>query len=117
MRVLRPHVEVASTGLEGLGQEVARFDPQLVVCSRSRTAVQSSPLAWIKLSTDGVTDPNEVWIGERRWEATEPTIEMLLSIIDRVEGKLGQTKSLKNQQERSIGGEVESVVLPDDSKL
>ena len=117
LRVLRPHVEVASAGLEGLEQEVARFDPQLVVCSRSKTALQSSPLAWIKLSTDGVSDPNEVWIGDRRWEANEPTIEMLLSIIDRAERELNRTKDSGDQQERPRDAEVESAVLPDDSRL
>ncbi len=38
IQLLRPQVEVATTGLDELEQEVARLDPQVVVCSRDRPA-------------------------------------------------------------------------------
>lgn len=99
IKVLRPHVEVATAELEGLQQEVERFDPQLVVCSRPKTAIHSPTIAWIMLSTDEVTHPNEVWLGERRWEATEPAMEMLVSVVDGVEERLDQTKDPTNRRE------------------
>ncbi len=99
IKVLRPHVEVATTDLEGLAQEVARFDPQLVVCSRPKTAIQSPTIAWIRLSTDEVTHPNEVWLGERRWQATKPAMNMLVAVVDAVEEELDQAKDPKSGRE------------------
>jgi hypothetical protein len=34
--VLRPQSEVETTGLDELGEQVRRFDPQVVVCSRDK---------------------------------------------------------------------------------
>ena len=89
-------MEVATTDLEGLAQEVARFDPQLVVCSRPKTAIQSPTIAWIRLSTDEVTYPNEVWLGKRRWQATKPVMEVLVAVVDAVEEELNRTKDPKS---------------------
>jgi hypothetical protein len=33
----RPHIEVATAGIEALAEEIARFDPQMVVCNRPNT--------------------------------------------------------------------------------
>jgi hypothetical protein len=34
VRVYRSHIEVVAAGLGVLGEEVARFDPHLVICSQ-----------------------------------------------------------------------------------
>jgi hypothetical protein len=97
--VLRPHVEVATTGLETLEQEVARFDPQLIISSQPKSTIQSPAIAWIKVSTDEPTQPTMVWLGERRREATEPTVELLVTVIDEIEQKLAQTGDPKYYRE------------------
>lgn len=97
--MLRPHVEVATTGLEELEQEVAGFDPQVVVSSRPQKAIQSPTITWVKAPTDDLTQPTEVWFGERRWEMRKPTLEMLVAIIDGTEEKLAQKKDAKKRQQ------------------
>lgn len=95
IKVLRPHVEVVTTDLEGLEQEVARFGPKLIISSRPKMTTQSPTMAWIKVSTDGPTKPAEVWLGEDRWEASEPTIEMLAQVIDGIEENLAPAEAGK----------------------
>src|SRR5215211_2464511 len=85
--VLRPSTEVATTRPQELAHEMARFDPQLVVCTQSAEATRSPPTppAWVKVPTDP-TQPTEVLVGERRWTSSALTLEALLAVIDEVEG-------------------------------
>ena len=85
--VLRPNTEVATTRPQELAHEMARFDPQLVVCTQPQEATSSppAPLAWVKVPTDP-TQPTEVRVGERRWTSSGFTLEALLTVIDEVEG-------------------------------
>jgi hypothetical protein len=88
IRILRPHVEVSTAALEGLEREAASLDPQLIVSSRPRTAISSSPIAWITIPTDDPTNPTKVWLGEDRWEVAEPetnVVGLLERVIDRAE--------------------------------
>jgi hypothetical protein len=88
IRILRPHVEVSTTGPEELEREAASLDPQLIVSSRPRTAIPSPPIAWIEIPTEEPTKPTEVWLGEDRWEAAESetnVIDLLGRVIDRAE--------------------------------
>ena len=62
IKVLRPHAEVATTGLETLTQEVVRFDPQVIISSRPQTAIQSPMISWVKVPTEDVTQPTEFWL-------------------------------------------------------
>ena len=84
IRILRPHTEVETTTLDALGEEVERFDPELVICSRPNTVNPGGRLAWIELSIDS-TRPSKVCIGGRYSESTNPTLEVLLAVIDEVE--------------------------------
>jgi hypothetical protein len=91
IRLLRPHVEVSTTATEGLERKAASFEPQLIVTSRSRTAIPSPLIAWITIPTDDPTKPTEVWLGEDRWEVAEletNVVGMLGRVIDRAEEAL-----------------------------
>jgi hypothetical protein len=83
IQLLRPQVEVTTTALDELEQEVARLDPQVVVCSRDRPASVPPGVAWIMVPFDPVPRTSEV------------TLEKLLEIIDRVQetGQPGQRRA------------------------
>ena len=85
IKLLRPHVEVMSTDLEGLEREAVSFEPDLFVSSLPRTAVYPPPAAWVEVPTKEPTKPTEVWIGEDRWEADEPKAALLARVIDSTE--------------------------------
>ena len=93
IQVLRPHMEVASCGLEALEEELGRLEPQVVICTLAATAVGSSgssssscgeSLAWVELSLDPVR-PTLICVGGRYTERTNPGLDGLLAVIDEVE--------------------------------
>jgi hypothetical protein len=84
IRILRPHTEVETTTLDALGEEVKRFDPELVICSRPNTVDPGGRIAWIELSIDS-TRASRVCVGGRYSESTNPTLEVLMAVIDEVE--------------------------------
>ena len=84
IRILRPHTEVETATLDALGEEIERFDPELVNCSRPNTVEPGGRMAWIELSVDS-TRVSKVCVGGRNSESTNPTLEVLLAVIDEVE--------------------------------
>lgn len=91
IRILRPHVEVSTSGPGWFETEAPSFHPQLIVSSRPRTAIPSPPIAWIEIPTEDTTKPTVVWLGEDRWEAAEPetnVVDLLARVIDRAEEEL-----------------------------
>ena len=84
LRVLRPHAEVETTTLDALGDEIGRSDPDLVICNRPNTVDPGGRIAWVELSIDP-TQPTRVCVGGRYAEPTNPTLEVLLAVIDEVE--------------------------------
>ncbi|MDP8929315.1 MAG: hypothetical protein M3O70_12285 [Actinomycetota bacterium] len=84
IRILRPHAEVQTATLDALGEEVERFDPELVICSRPNTVDPGGRIAWVELSLEP-TRPSNICVGGRYSEPTNPTLEMLLEVIDEVE--------------------------------
>ncbi len=84
MEALRPDTEVAAGGLDLLEGELARLDPEVVVCSRPQPAGSGVRPAWVELPLDP-TRPTKVSLGGRRSESTNPTLEVLLAVIDEVE--------------------------------
>ena len=91
IRLLRPHIEVSTTTSEGLERQAARFEPQLIVSSRSKAAIPSPLIAWIEIPTEDPTKPTEVWLGEHRWEVAERetnVVGLLGLVIDRAEEEL-----------------------------
>ena len=84
IRVLRPHAEVETATLEALGEEIERFDPELVICSRPSTAGPGDRIAWVEISIES-TRPSKICVGGRYSESTNPTLEVLLAVIDEVD--------------------------------
>jgi hypothetical protein len=84
IRILRPRVEVETADLEALGEEVAHFEPQVLICSRPEPVDPGGWAAWIEIPVDA-TRPAKVSVGGRYSELPNPTLEDLLGIIDEIE--------------------------------
>ena len=82
--LLRPSIEVATTQPEELAQEMARFNPQVVVSSQSEATSPAPEQAWVKIPTDPA-QPAEVVFGGRRRTVSGLTLEVLLAVIDEAE--------------------------------
>lgn len=85
--VLRPRTDVAIARLDELEEEIKRFAPHMVICSQPNIADPGGTLGWVELSLDP-SRPAKVCIGGRRWESTEPTLELLLAVIDEAEERI-----------------------------
>lgn len=84
VRILRPCDEVASADLNSLDGELTRLDPSLVICSLSNSANAGRGFAWVELP-ENPNHPTKVRIGEHRYELNNPTLEELISIIEKTE--------------------------------
>jgi hypothetical protein len=84
IRILRPHSKVETAELETLDEEVKRFEPQVLICSLPEPVNSGGWAAWVELSKD-LTRPTRISIGGHYSEWTNPTLEDLLGIIDKVE--------------------------------
>ncbi len=87
IRVLRPGAQVESANLDALAQEIERLDPHVVICSRPNTVDPGRRPAWVVLPTDPIR-PARICIGGRYSERVNPTVEVLLGIVDEVEERL-----------------------------
>ena len=76
VRTHRPHIEVVAAGLGGLGEEVARFDPHLVIRSQPNTVDPGGRPAWVELPPDpeGLA---EICLDGERSEVINPTLSGL----------------------------------------
>ncbi|MDP8950903.1 MAG: hypothetical protein M3N18_01475 [Actinomycetota bacterium] len=86
----RPRFEVAVAGLGALGEEVACFDPHLVICSRPNTVDPGGRPAWFELPPDPERLA-EICLDGRRSESANPSLEELLRTLDETE-RLTRTK-------------------------
>lgn len=84
IEALRPSVEVATAPLCALDEEISRFDPQVIVCSRPCAADPGDGRAWVELSLDP-TRPSKVRRDGGCLELENPTLESLLKVVDEVE--------------------------------
>jgi hypothetical protein len=92
IRVLRPQVEVATSVLDALEEEIARLDPHVVVCCLPATMGPGDRLAWVELSIDP-THPTVICVGGRYSEVHNPALEVLLGVVDEVERLIAEEKS------------------------
>jgi hypothetical protein len=83
--VLRPSTEVKTAGLDGLERELARLDPQVVVCSRPETEEVEGRLVWVELPLDPIRPMKIRHRGGHLSESVDPTLEALLAVVDGVE--------------------------------
>ena len=91
IRVLRPSSQVESANLDALAEQVERMDPHVVICSRPNTVDPRRRPAWVVLPTDP-TRPARICVGGRYSERSNPTVEVLLGIIDEVEQQLTEAE-------------------------
>jgi hypothetical protein len=80
----RPRVEVESAELGALGDYIERFDPQLVISTHPNSVDPGGRPAWVELPMDPLR-PTKVCVGGRYSERTNPTLDVLLAVIDEVE--------------------------------
>jgi hypothetical protein len=95
--LLRPKTEVTTAGLDMLQEEVARLDPQLVICSRPEQAYAQGKYVWVELPVDP-TQPMKVSHGGRTRTSSDLTLEGLLAVIDAMEENNGAEGFLKGRQ-------------------
>jgi hypothetical protein len=82
---LRPGVEVASVGLEGLEGALARLDPRVVICSGPEPAgAGAGREAWVELPLEPIR-PMKVRRGGGQSESSDSTLEALLAVVDEAE--------------------------------
>jgi hypothetical protein len=92
IQVLRPQVEVTTSGLDALEEEIARLDPHVVVCSLPATMGPGDRVAWVELSIDP-TQPTVICVSGRYWEVRNPVFEVMLGVVDEVEQLVDEEKS------------------------
>ena len=82
----RPHLDVATLGLEALQTEMARLDPHVIIRSSPNPATeqQEGKLAWVELSVDPHR-PSKFCVSGRRWESLNPSLEELLDVVEETE--------------------------------
>jgi hypothetical protein len=90
--MLRPQVEVATSGLDALEEEIARLDPHVVVCTLPATMKPRDRMAWVELSIDP-TQPTVICVSGRYSEVRNPALEVLLRVIDEVERLIAEEQS------------------------
>jgi hypothetical protein len=91
IRALRPHSKVQTADVDVLEEEVKRLDPHVVICSQPNTVDPGGRLGWVELLMEPL-HPSKICVGGRYSERTNPTLEVLLAVIDEVE-KLVQTNT------------------------
>ena len=92
--VLRPRTEVETAPMEELEEQVERFDPQLVVCSRPNTLASRRCAGWVELPLDP-TRPTKICVAGRYSKRINPPIAVLLAVIDEVEQLLKTNNDLE----------------------
>ena len=91
LRASRPGDEVEDSALASLAERVARFDPHLVIASAPSAADPAGRLAWVELSPEP-DRTSRVCVGGRRSEASNPSMEDLLSVASEAEGLIGDER-------------------------
>ena len=85
LRIKRPAAEVESTPLEALEEELARFDPRVIICSGYKDVRSNGGRVWIELSL-GTAQPAKVITAHGGgYELANPTLAKLLEVIDEFE--------------------------------
>jgi hypothetical protein len=93
IEVLRPKAEVTTAGLDILQKELARLEPQLVVCSRPEPSYAEGVHTWVELPVDP-TRPMKVSRSRRRLASSTSTLGALLAMIDEIEEEISGTEGL-----------------------
>ena len=84
LQVLRPCIRVETTGTEGLRRELARFEPQAVICSHPEGVQTDGRIAWVELPPEP-DQTAHARLGDRTFELENPSLEKMLELIDEAE--------------------------------
>ena len=84
-RQLRPDLEVKVVEPEALERNVARFDPDVAICSRVTGAVRERVPVWVELYPEHAAH-SVASEGGRRTEFAEIQLLDLIGILDRAAG-------------------------------
>jgi hypothetical protein len=84
IEVLRPRAEVETSALEGLGEQIEAFDPDLVICTRANIVDHGRRTAWIELSVDPLR-PTKVCVDGQYTYRSNLSLEALVAVVDEVE--------------------------------
>ncbi len=82
--ILRPRAEVETARLDALKEQIARFDPRVVICSQPNTIDPGGRPTRIELSLDP-TQPTKVRVSGRYSELSSPALKALLGVIEETE--------------------------------
>jgi len=89
---LRPALTVRSAALSELEQELAHFDPHVVVCSQPNGIHPAARGAWVQIPTnDAKIDEErlaEICLDGETWKTEGPPFSELLEVIDETEERL-----------------------------
>jgi hypothetical protein len=90
---LRPAIQVRTAPLSGIGRELWRFDPHVVVCSEAGDGRPGGRGAWVQVPTDDGADGDggrlaRLCLEGERWDTEGPTLEEILGVIDETSRRL-----------------------------
>jgi hypothetical protein len=89
---LRPALEVRPASLADIGRELGRFDPHVVVSSRSNGGHPGGRGAWVHIPTEDGVDAEElgarVCVDGESWRTDGQSLAELLEVVDRTEERL-----------------------------
>lgn len=84
VRDLRPLVRVEASGTDALHRELARFEPQVVICTRPEGPETADRVAWIELPLEPDRTAR-ARLADRRFDLANPSLHEILEIIDDAE--------------------------------
>jgi len=92
IRELRSGLDVRSSGLERLEEELESFDPHVVVSSRPNGEHPGSRGAWVHIPTDDDLEDGErlarICSDGEMWRTDGPTLSELLAVLDETQKRL-----------------------------
>lgn len=81
---LRPLVRVETSGTDALHRELARLEPQVVICTRPEGPETADRVAWIELPLEP-DQTARARLADRRFDLANPSLQKILEIIDDAE--------------------------------
>ena len=92
IRELRSGLDVHSSSLEGLEQELENFDPHVVVCCRPNGEHPGMRGAWVHIPTDDDLEDGErlprICLDGEMWRTDGPPLSELLEVLDETQKRL-----------------------------
>ncbi|MDQ4127907.1 MAG: hypothetical protein M3151_08195 [Actinomycetota bacterium] len=101
IRELRPDVEVIEVDSGALNQQVLRLSPDLVICSRVTSVVRDHAPNWVELYPD-CEDLSRIYIGGESSTVQDVQLSDLLSLVDRLEPRLGTSSGQPGAESGSL---------------